>query len=112
LDNGNRVIFYRAVRELLFNIVKHARAQNVAVSIRRIDDSIQIGIEDDGVGFDISQVYARMNKARGFGLFSIRERFNHLGGRVEIQSKPGQGTRVVLLLPVTHDEQAGGRKVM
>jgi PAS domain S-box-containing protein len=112
LDDGNRVIFYRAVRELLFNIVKHACAQNVAVSIRRMDDSIQIGIEDDGVGFDISQFYPRMNQAKGFGLFSIRERFSHLGGRVEIQSKPGEGTRVILLLPVTSDGQAGERKMM
>jgi len=112
LDDGNRVIFYRAVRELLFNIVKHACAQNVAVSIRRMDDSIQIGIEDDGVGCDISQFYPRMNQAKGFGIFSIRERFGHLGGRVEIQSKPGQGTRVVLLLPVTRDGQAGERKMM
>ena len=87
-------------------------AQNVEVSTRRIDDSIQIGIEDDGVGSDISQVYSRMNKAGGFGLFSIRERFSNLSGRVEIQSKPGKGTRVVLLLPDTCDEQAGGRKVL
>jgi len=112
LDDGNRVIFYRAVRELLFNIVKHACAQNVEVSIQRIDDSIQIGIEDDGVGCDISQVDSSMNKARGFGLFSIRERFNHLGGRVDVQSKPGEGTRVILLLPVTCDEQSGERKMM
>ena len=112
LDDGRRVIIYRAVRELLFNIVKHAGAQSAKVSIRRIDDSIQIGVEDDGVGCDISQIYLRMNKARGFGLFSIRERFSHLGGRVEIQSKPGQGTRVVLLLPDTCDQQTGGRKVL
>jgi signal transduction histidine kinase len=112
LNDSSRVIIYRAVRELLFNVVKHACAQSAEVFIRRIDDSIQIGIEDDGVGCDISQVDSRMNKARGFGLFSIRERFNHLGGRVDVQSKPGEGTRVILLLPVTCDEQSGERKMM
>ena len=105
LDDSSRVIIYRAIRELLFNIVKHACAQSAEVFIRSIDDYIQIGIEDDGVGCDISQVDSRMNKARGYGLFSIRERFNHLGGRVDVQSKPGQGTRVILLLPFTYDEK-------
>jgi len=100
LDNSCRVIIFQAARELIFNIVKHARAQRATVSVRKDNDAIRIDIEDDGLGFDISELSATASSSRGFGLFSIRERINPLGGRMEIQSAPGGGTRTTIVLPL------------
>ena len=61
---------------------------------------MRIDIEDDGLGFDISELTATASGARGFGLFNIRERISPLGGRMEIQSEPGGGTRATIVLPL------------
>jgi PAS domain S-box-containing protein len=100
LDNDIRIILYRTVRELLFNITKHAKAKNVTVTTRRDGKCIRIHISDDGVGFDVSLVDGHKRKRTGFGLFSIRERLDFLGGTLNIESKPGQGTRVTLEAPL------------
>jgi signal transduction histidine kinase len=97
LDNDVRIVLFRTVRELLFNIVKHADAKNVTVTTRRDGKNIRIHVADDGVGFDSSNI----EKRSGFGLFSIRERLDFLGGNLEIESKPGQGTRVTLAAPLS-----------
>lgn len=101
LDDDVRALLYRAVRELLVNVVKHAQAQNVKVSIGRDNDKIRIEVADDGVGFIPSP---HLNKTGGFGLFSIRERLSYLGGSIDIESKPGQGTHVRLTAPIKHDK--------
>jgi PAS domain S-box-containing protein len=103
LDNGCRVIAFQAVRELLFNIVKHARAQSATISIRRDDDAVRIDIEDDGIGFDTSELDATVSGSMGFGLFSVRERLQPLGGRIEIHSETGSGTRVAIVLPLARN---------
>jgi PAS domain S-box-containing protein len=101
LDNGCRVIVFQAARELLFNIVKHARAHSATVSVRNNDNDICIDIEDDGIGFDSSELEATETGSRGFGLFSIRERLNPLGGYLEIKSEPGRGTHVTMVAPLS-----------
>jgi len=100
LDDSCRVIAFQATRELLFNIVKHAQARSAKVSVRRDNDSIRIEIEDDGIGFDISEIDSIESSSRGFGLFSLRERLSPLGGRIEIQSGTGNGTRAIIVLPM------------
>jgi PAS domain S-box-containing protein len=101
LDNGCRVIVFQAVRELLFNIVKHARAHSATVTVRKDDDDIRIDIEDDGSGFDSSELEASGTGSRGFGIFSIRERLSPLGGHLEIKTEPGCGTHVTLVVPLS-----------
>jgi signal transduction histidine kinase len=91
---------FQAARELIFNIVKHARAQSATVSVRKDNDAIRIDIEDNGLGFDSSELAATASGSRGFGLFSIRERIGPLGGHMEIQSSPGGGTRATIVLPL------------
>jgi signal transduction histidine kinase len=108
LDNGCRVIAFQAARELLFNTVKHARAKNATISIRRDEEAIRIDIEDDGIGFDRSEMEASETGSRGFGLFSIRERLSPIGGRLEIQSEPGRGTRASLVVPLVCDTEDAG----
>ena len=101
LDDDVRAVLYRAVRELLVNIVKHAQAHKVKVSIGRDNHHVRIVVADDGIGFVPSP---QLNKTGGLGLFSIRERLNYLGGSIEIESKPGQGTHITLVAPVKREK--------
>ena len=98
LHDNFRVVLFQAVRELLVNVVKHARATHAQVVLRRDGDALRIIIEDDGVGFEVSK--ARTEAARAFGLFNVRERVEYLGGRVKIRSEAKCGTRVTLIAPL------------
>ncbi|MEA3366650.1 MAG: response regulator [Planctomycetota bacterium] len=100
LSEEVRVVLYRSVRELLHNVVRHAAATRAAVAVRRDDDHIRVVVEDDGVGFEPDAVRGRGDFAGGFGLFDIRERFDYLGGSVDIRSAPEEGTRVTLTAPL------------
>jgi signal transduction histidine kinase len=100
LDSPSQVHLFRSIRELLYNVVKHARATHVNVSITRNCESISIEVEDDGIGFESAETRFKPDVSGGFGLFSIRERLLHLGGDFEITSSPRGGTRVVLSAPV------------
>jgi PAS domain S-box-containing protein len=100
LDDDVCAVLYRSVRELLVNVIKHAQANQVKVSIRKDNDNICISVIDDGVGFRPPTEGFGTGKTAGFGLFSIRERLSYLGGSVEIGSQPGQGTHVTLVAPV------------
>jgi signal transduction histidine kinase len=84
---------------LLVNVVKHAQAQNVEVSVRREGGNLKVEVGDDGVGFQMPQIYTRREHG-GFGLFSIRERLRPWGGLLEVQSEPGSGTHVILTVPL------------
>jgi PAS domain S-box-containing protein len=97
LEDNVRALLYRSIRELLVNVMKHAQAQKVKVAIGRENNDVRINVIDDGIGFVPSQL---SNKRRGFGLFSIRERLNYLGGSIEIDTNPGQGTRITLIAPI------------
>ena len=99
LHENFKIVLFQAVRELLVNVVKHARANHAQVLLRRDSDALRIIIEDDGVGFEISNLRAR-SEIRSFGLFNIRERVEYLGGRVKIRSESGRGTRVTLIAPL------------
>jgi len=96
-----RALLFEAVRELLFNVVKHANIDEATVLIQRTpENSIEITVEDTGSGFD-PHAAPKGREGAGFGLFSIRERFSLVGGHVEVQSEPGKGTRVTLTVPGT-----------
>jgi PAS domain S-box-containing protein len=104
LNDEVHTVLYRAVRELLVNLVKHANAHLVKVSIHYKENRIYIDVIDDGIGFIYPLEISALNKAGGFGLFSIRERLNYIGGSLEIDSKPGRGTRVTLAAPTKQGE--------
>lgn len=95
-----RVVLFQSVRELLFNIIKHAQARAVTVDIGRLDDSIRITVTDDGIGFDMEEALAGPSRRHGFGLFHIRERLDFIGGRLDMESQPGYGSRFTLLAPL------------
>jgi signal transduction histidine kinase len=94
LDDDIRTILFHNVRELLTNVIKYAQAQRVKVSISRVDETVHVSVEDDGVGFDAVEVISMAAKSDKFGLFSIRERLEQLGGLIEIDSAPGRGSRL------------------
>jgi PAS domain S-box-containing protein len=108
LNEDISFFLFKAVRELLFNIVKHARANRIKVLALKKNNKIQINIEDDGVGFNTSKVKFSVNELKGFGLFSIRERMEHFGGNLDIKSKSGRGTRITLVMPLMQQKGDAG----
>jgi signal transduction histidine kinase len=104
LDNEARVLLFRAVRELLFNVLKHSQASGARVCMRRAGEHLEVIVEDNGVGFAPDKHGGAFGKIEGFGL-SIRERLNYFGGRMEIDSIPGEVTRVILSLPLQPDKK-------
>jgi PAS domain S-box-containing protein len=103
LNEETRVALYQMVRELIINVVKHADAKRVDISIGRFADRIRVIVSDDGSGFDSEAIQRRLIGNRSFGLFNIRHRTEYLGGEFAIESEIGRGTRITLLLPVTEN---------
>jgi len=95
-DDAIAALLFRAVRELLTNVFKHAESQTARVEMRHERDDFVIDVEDRGIGFDTERTVHAPN---GFGLFSVREQIHRLGGTVAIESTPRQGTRVRLRVP-------------
>ena len=97
LDKDIQTLLFKAVKELLVNMVKHAKASKVKVALAKDKDNIVVCVEDDGVGFSVEKA---ISKISGFGLFNIRDRIDHLGGSFEIKSEPGSGTKAVITMPL------------
>ena len=92
------VAAYRIVQEALTNIARHAHAAIARVYLQRVMNTIRITIEDDGVGFDAEQLQ-RSGTREGFGLLGVRERVAQLGGEMRLESVPGRGARLTVVLP-------------
>jgi signal transduction histidine kinase/CheY-like chemotaxis protein len=93
------LVLFQCAREILFNIVKHAGVKVARVHVEQVDGKIVLLVEDEGSGFNPNELRAEGGQARGFGLFSINERLSYMGGRMEIDSAPGQGSRFKLIVP-------------
>jgi len=91
---------FQAVRELLWNVVKHARTTEATLSVSSDDKAVYVVIEDNGVGFKRSKGNPLPTEQGGYGLFSIAERIDLLGGRLELETAPRKGTRVTLVAPI------------
>jgi len=105
LQEGVSVVLFQAVRELLVNVVKHARATSVRVGLRRVNHSLRVTVQDDGVGFTTRKGASDIAPGSGFGIFNIRERLSQVGGELEIESQPSRGTRVTLVVPLAPEEE-------
>jgi PAS domain S-box-containing protein len=90
-----RAFLYKAAREMLFNVVKHAGVDEARLRLQRVHDRVWLTISDRGRGFDSKALHA----AGGFGLMSIRERVEMLGGRVRIRSAAGRGSVFLISVP-------------
>lgn len=94
-----RLFLYRAIEEMLLNVVKHAGVRVAGVRLRRSGSRIAAFVVDAGAGFQLSGIRLQGGTGGGFGLFSIRERVQFLGGRMRISSRPGLGSCVAIALP-------------
>jgi signal transduction histidine kinase len=95
-----RILLFQSVRELLFNVVKHAGVRRARVTmVKSPRDRLRLVVADEGSGFDVEEFKTGGAAAAGFGLFSIGERLELLGGSMELDSAPGRGTRVTVYAP-------------
>jgi len=92
IDENTRVFLFQAVRELLFNVVKHAQVDEAQVTVVNDKGHIRIRVVDEGAGFTPAQLDDHDDSITGFGLLSLRERVEVIGGRLEITSAPGGGS--------------------
>jgi signal transduction histidine kinase len=96
---------FRIAQEAVSNIVKHARAKNAGLSLHFGGSTVQLAVEDDGQGFDPSELKAPLDSERGLGLLGMRERAALFGGTVDIDSGPGRGTCVRVSIPLDIDKR-------
>lgn len=94
-----RGIVFNAIKELLYNVIKHAHTRSARVSLSRYDGLVQVQVSDDGVGFSPEDLQKTILKKQSFGLFSVRERIEYLGGTFHCVSRINGGTQVTLTLP-------------
>lgn len=99
-DKSLRILVVRLVRELLFNVVKHAGTDEAVLTLNEAGDYLYVVVEDDGNGFRPDELEA---DEEGFGLASVRRRVELVDGRFEVESAPGEGTRVELGVPFQLD---------
>ena len=101
---------FRSIKELINNAWKHGRAEEVLITVHWRGDvergEVRVVVDDDGCGFDAAAASAQSRG--GLGLASIKERVASLGGKVDIESSEGKGTRVIVELPTTVEATAGG----
>ncbi|MFC1764672.1 PAS domain S-box protein [Planctomycetota bacterium] len=97
MDENLKSLLFRSIRELVTNAVKHANPNQIHVCINGQEENISVCVEDDGDGFNPETI--EHNSKKGFGLFSIRERLDYLGGRLELISLPGHGCKATLKIP-------------
>ena len=97
LDNHIRMLLFQSIRELLFNVVKHAGVSQAKVTLDERNGRPCITVSDDGKGFDSEAVLG--NPQTAHGLLIIRDRLNLLGCHMELVAKPGEGTRITIELP-------------
>lgn len=104
LSPEHSLILYRVVQEALTNIAKYSEAKNVEVSLEKKDDLVALIVSDDGKGFDYDEYLRRPGRRKDdkikIGLQGLRERIELIGGVLRVYSKPGQGTKLEVTLPV------------
>jgi two-component system, chemotaxis family, CheB/CheR fusion protein len=111
-DVDLRVLLFQAVRELLFNVVKHARVSEATARLQLVAEpgmvrAYRIDVIDKGVGFDLEAVLGPAVTPTGRGLLHIRQRLDLVGGRLEVASLPDDGNQVTILVPAPKEPAAG-----
>jgi len=99
LEEDTRFLLFRSIKELIINVVKHARAKRLKVDFKRNGDMLEITVEDNGIGFTYNPDLHKLNN-NIYGLFSIQERMSDLGGSIIIDSVLDKGTKAQLVIPL------------
>jgi signal transduction histidine kinase len=96
LENAFEIMIFRVIQELVTNVIKHAQATEATIHLTQHENSINLMVEDNGIGFDISQI----KPGETMGLYSIQKRIENLGGQVAIESIDKKGTTVIVDIPL------------
>lgn len=100
LDGHQAILLFQSVRELLFNVLKHAGTSRASVTVaHQPAGELRVTVQDEGRGFEAGEVEQPGEPHSRFGLFAIKERMAQLNGRMEVRSLPNHGTSVTLLIP-------------
>lgn len=99
LPRDTELALYRIAQQALNNVLRHAGARRAGLEIAFADKEITLEVTDDGMGFKVPQNLTDFAPAGHFGLLGMRERADLIGARLEVQSEPGRGTRLVVHLP-------------
>jgi len=102
-----KIVIFRILQEAMNNIAKHSKATRVDLSLRKMDDSVEMAVQDDGEGFDFHVILSRGSLERGMGLDSMRERAELSGGFFTIDSAQGKGTTVRATWPLIQNRDSG-----
>lgn len=97
---------FRIAQEAMTNAARHARARSMRMALRLRGDELELRVSDDGQGFDLAHYRTPQERRKHFGLVSMSERAALVGGRLEIDTAPGAGTRVRAVLPLRQDVAA------
>lgn len=100
LEGQKEIVLFRVVQEILNNTLKHAAAKNITVTLHYEPAQFTLTVQDNGKGFDYEQVMRREMSQSGAGLRNIKRRTELVGGSCQIESAPGEGTKVTLQLPI------------
>lgn len=98
LPDNKKIFIYRSVRELIINIIKHAGTEDGHVMLWRNNKNLVVEVRDNGAGFEAD--LCQESDSMSFGLFSIKKRFDAIGGNVDIKSTRGKGAEIVLSIPI------------
>jgi signal transduction histidine kinase len=90
---------FRVVQEAASNALRHARAASIRVTMRDEPDALRLVIEDDGVGFDPEAISQRVKRGEHLGLLGMTERVLNAGGTIDLDSRPGAGSRIEVRVP-------------
>ncbi len=100
LPAESELALFRIIQEAMSNILRHSGAKNATVKIECAADKCILHVEDDGKGFDVSEITSIDRRGRGAGLFGMKERVKLAGGICSIDSKPGKGTKITAKIPI------------
>jgi PAS domain S-box-containing protein len=107
LPSSLEVAIFRVIQESLNNTERHAHATKAIIELSFKKDSIRVSIKDNGIGFNVQEVVNSKDKYRGLGLLGIRERVDLMNGSLVINSSPGNGTEIVINVPVNREQAHG-----
>ena len=106
LNEDQAILLYQIIRELLMNVIKHSKVTDADIYITQNEmDCVEVVVADKGVGFDMDRLGNDPTMIGHYGLFSIRERVETIGGCLEIHSIPHEGTQVRITVPCSKDEE-------
>jgi signal transduction histidine kinase/ligand-binding sensor domain-containing protein len=93
---------FRVVQEAVSNALRHANAQTIRVVLRDESEALHLVIEDDGIGFDMVAAFQRVRRGERLGLLGMSERVRAAGGKIDLRSRPGNGCRISVRLPLSN----------